>query len=243
MRQSAQRPRRGMLWAANGVSSVHTRLARSVEQHLDHSLQLRMEPSARGWRELPPGRPLCFDMRGNYDGYYVDYALRHLGGRCYVVRLLPDLTESGSAAWAGWRSNWHVEGVERFTLKAASWTFFWGLPGREEKIQLFRAEWHEPGAADAPQPHWNVDAKLASAGPPVGSQAWTPHSKEGGSHPPDATDGSRIGTLGRLHLAMGGWQNAALHPACWKCTLSGEDDLLAWATHTLAHALTEFQRL
>jgi len=242
MRRSASNLEGRAPWPANDVQSIHTRLARFVERSLGHGLQVHMRPSANGWKELAKDRLFDFEMQADYDGYSVDYARRELGGRCFVVKLLPDLSETAFAAWASWQSTWGAEGKGYFSLKAASWTFFWGQARSEEKTQLFRAEWHLEGAEDAPQPHWNLDTKPTLSLSAANARDWVLHAKSGIGVASRASGGSPITSLAKLHLAMGGWRNAASHPDCWICAVPGDQDLLNWAKNTFAHAVTEFRR-
>ena len=144
-------------------------------------------------------------------------------------------------AWASWYDEWTRVPGQRFDLLAAKWTVFWGHAGEPRKTQILRAEWDqrqfvESGASDAAQPHWHVDPLLILAGsapPPLTELVELPSPRHE----------ARL-AMGRVHLAMGGWENQPRSEAedaggaavAWQRRFSGDvDDLREWAVLTLRY--------
>jgi hypothetical protein len=177
---------------------------------------------------------------------------RDRGGRAPVIPFFPPSDLLSSTVWMSWFERWDRDEGGALHVRNVSATFYWGVANRKRK-QLLRAEWdasdHSP--VTAAQPHWQVDTELIGDAymatvalpemPSSDSLVELPLDDNGRELVELTPSGVHEISLSRLHLGMGGWQNASSHPACWKHNVGVNNSTLAlWAERTLRHAADQF---
>lgn len=229
-----------------GIDKLHEGLQREMRGSLGFVVGILPSTTiSENWKKVR-GQDVQFLFRMADQRSITEFSSRESGNPCPVVRLPVTLEGNGPIAWASWYEQWQPLAEEKFCLIQASWTFFWGSEARTAR-QLFRAEWDNPGADGAPQPHWNIDA--AKSGLPRTSTKETgavaiSEARTTGLYAAASPQELVETRFPRLHFVMGGWTHspADSFPQSIRCSL--EQRLFArWASTTLQHVCTELRRL
>jgi len=228
------------------MDGFHERLAGRLRVHF--GCPVKVHGKSDGWKRACPGTEIEFAILSR-DGL-VEYETRNEGGRCSVVRLSPGRPlEPG--CWVSWRDAWEALGArQRFKLVNLSWTFFWGLAGRD-KVQLLRAEWATVGERGnvAAQPHWHsdvlpeVDAHQSERRAQADDESDAENEEASLVEVTEVPPRYRL-SLPSVHLGMGGWTHGDSHPERWQSEMGCRTTVLVdWATYTLELAKHELARL
>jgi len=234
------------------IESFHKKAADGIEQCIGYRPRIVSQPSDDRWKLVSIGSLAIF--QGVEPDAYTDTVKRERGGNCPVFPI-KDIDSFHRAqvdvintAWADWREEWRRINAKKFTLHTASWTFYWGSSGHPNKRQLFRANWDDAGAINAPQPHWHFDESVITE---VSISRPMPLQNDASSDLIELTSVTNDQAqsyyqelqLSTLHLGMA-LQHTGSHPMCWRNSLGNDDSiLLKWMELTLRHALEEFNRL
>jgi hypothetical protein len=202
---------------------------------------------------LAQGESISFELSSTQIGETLDTADRDVGGQTTVVPLF-EVGSTDATAWVSWNDEWEKTGVDEHLLTTVSMTFFWGVRARYKR-QLLRAEWDPPqhGAARAGQPHWHIDASVWARsvlqGEDLAAGALAEFAGgdlllEGEVGAAQEESGPQL-PISRMHLAMGGWQNAPRHPEWWQYAMPRdwpglERELSRWVERTLQLAVDQF---
>ena len=238
------------------IKSIHRKLTTKLGRKFKIFLSLE-PPKIVAWKKVSKGTVISFNIFSKDDFQPTDFAIRKRGGRCPVFPVKP-FDEFGKGLWAGWQEEWVCQGGDHFDLKGAGWTFFWDIMGKDEKIQILRAEWDQINfqGGHAPQPHWHVDTEFMI--PFQKTKSNHTYLIEGSSELEEISISVEHSTLEELqppfhlqdvyisgmHLGMGGWQNQSSHPACWQRSVNGQwVELIVWAERVLSSAIHQFDEM
>jgi len=243
--------------AAREIKYLHRRIAKRIRNILGHRIQIIPAGRLTNWERAASHTIIRFYIVVTDDIGKQDFVLRDRGGRCPVF-IVKQFTDQNRGVWAGWNEEWVSESGAEFGLIGASWTFFWGIEGQEQKAQILRAEWDqiERRGGIAPQPHWHVDSELVTPLPikyvatydigetPVELEELPVQIDQNGLEEIVTIEGLQGIDISGMHLGMSGWQNAEKHPACWQSQIGNEwDELVIWAERVLYSIIEQFDRL
>jgi hypothetical protein len=242
------------------VDSLHTNIATIARAAAEMPLRITSSSHSKGWIAAAAGTEINFELdvvkaneeQSDPKGTAVDRIERELGGRVFVFRLLKQPPEDPTLR-AGWYEQWVAAGDEKFNLVGLSWTFYWGVLYRPRKA-ILRAEWDslQYRSKRAAQPHWHIDPDmLVDSYHPPPAEACAAQA-EGDLIELAAEDvglveiieptGLQELSLKGMHLAMGGWDHARIHPGCWRYTLPATwSEITKWAERTLTYAKEQFE--
>jgi len=215
---------------ARRIKSLHRALSARAHETLGKTVGIDTPKEVVKWEGLVPQSEdlAVFEFRTLDQQTITDVAQREWGQKCLVVPVAQH-PQGDDRLWAAWYEEWKALGRSRFRLRAASWTFFLG-PMAANARPVLRADWDDPGAEDAGQPHWHVHHV-----PP-------PDQRIGGSA---AEGGDGAGTLsarlGGLHLSMCVGLDSDSLPGCIQPPLN-QQQFLRWFSTTLWHVRMEVTR-
>ena len=243
------------------VDSLHTNIANVARAAAEIPLRITSPSHPKGWNTAAAGTEINFELdvvkandgEPDPEGAAFDRIERDLGGRVFVFRLLKQPPEEPTL-WAGWYEQWVAAGDGKFNLVGLSWTFYWGVLYRPRK-GILRAEWdslhyRSPRAA---QPHWHIDPGLlvdsyhlipaeALIAEAEGDLVELSPEDVGLIEITEPTGLQELSLKG-MHLAMGGWDHARTHPACWRHALPERwNEITKWAERTLTYAKEQFEK-
>ncbi len=242
---------------AREIKYLHRRITKRIRNILGHRIQIIPAGKLTNWERAASHTIIRFYIVVTDDIGKQDFVLRDRGGRCPVF-MVKQFTDQNRGVWAGWNEEWVSESGGEFGLIAASWTFFWGIEGQEQKAQILRAEWDqiERRGGIAPQPHWHVDSELTIPllinrittydidETPVELEELPVQSDQNGLEEIVTIGGLQDIDISGMHLGMSGWQNAKEHPACWQSQIGNEwNELVIWAERVLYSIIEQFGRL
>ena len=228
------------------IQKLHRRLEASLNSSRLLATHVVIRPiDGEGWRNGRFRGVALFDL---WSPSPPEFGFSDRGRREPVVSLSahegkrPELepVQPGPEAWVSWFEGWERPGKGGFELVTAKWTVFWGTQGDCRKAQILRAEWDGGSSSGgnpsgAGQPHWHVDPPLLTAAEPITTELEeiTPRRREAWL------------SAGGLHLAMGGWRNAARPPAnrWWVEFREDTDTLREWAVEALRYLRNECRHL
>ena len=238
---------------------LHSTMGQRIKAVLGYAVTLSPTDASNRWPRFGAGRPVVFDMMSDDLDAEIDSARDDLGHSRPALLLL-ELEHWERAIWVAWREQWESTGDGCYRLDSLGWTFFHGMARPMSRmVQVLRAEWDltapaAPDGADsagAAQPHWHVDPTLtvdfpkldqpstASLRPPLENLA---EAVAGG----EVAEGEDLAiddvSLSRLHLGMGGWDNARGGAEGWRRPDPDAGAVAQWAVETVALAKREFQR-
>jgi hypothetical protein len=241
------------------IDSLHANIITVARAAAETPLRMRSPNYPKGWSTAVSGSEIKFELdvvKSDEDdpdpeSASFDRIERDLGGRVFVFRLLKRPSEEPTL-WAGWYEQWLAIGDEKFNLIGLSWTFYWGTLYRPRNA-ILRAEWDSLHyrSSRAGQPHWHIDPDLlvesyhrvsVEAAPleQGGDLIELPAEEVGLVEIIEPTGVQELSMKG-MHLAMGGWNQGAAHPNCWRCALpSTWHEITKWADRTLAYAKEQF---
>lgn len=219
------------------INRLHLNLCDELKQDEALACKTVIKPRIElgNWAKAIEGTKVEFVLRASIGAEYAD---RERGGRCPVVFLLAQ-REAAPCFWVSWLESWEALGSKCFRLEVASWTFFRGYQSRDQKLQLFRAEWSATTSQSCknPQPHWNIDqGREHSAGVDQDQTALRELTELN-------VDYTVACDLSKIHFGMGGWLNGCQHPQCWQCEFDDLDEFVKWSMRTLALAKEELHCL
>jgi hypothetical protein len=159
-------------------------------------------------------------------------ARRDIGGEVDVVLLRKRSGPGRNDVWVGGYIEWEKLAKKQIRLNTLNWFFVVGRERADENMVLLRAEWFHDRSH--PQPHWHVDRDIAV--PRYGSAT----SDLGGTSSEDFA----MGSLGRLHLPMSGWNNGPDYPTCWSHEETAKTDaFIEWSDRTIRVAADQIEHL
>lgn len=251
---------------STAIESIHTNIAQVIKRHIGYSVEFRSE---RAVEYALVGDTFSFVLVPSDYRRPWDSVRRKRGPDCPAIQLI-EVPEFEDTVWAGWYEEWKKIAHDEFELRGLSWTFFWGIHGRD-KVQLLRAEWDAPssgrGSVNAPQPHWHVDTDfMLTSFRRVKRRLYVSDSAEvtpqtlstidasgepsaleeleptiGALEEIDAVEVLEDLTLESVHLGMGGWTENAEYPGCWQRPIPANwREIVVWVERILRHVMEQF---